>query len=188
MRELIATEFVTLDGVMEDPGVWQLKNDLFDEAMGPVVNDAYTAADALLLGRVTYQEWAEFWPKQSEADPFTKLLNGIPKFVVSTTLKRLDWMNSRLIQGDVTAEVTKLKQAAGGDILIAGSAKLVSSLTEAGLIDEYQLFVHPIVVGRGKRLFVDGVAPTLLKLVGGQTFGNGVVVMTYQPQGRAVVG
>ena len=187
MRKLIATEFVTLDGVMEDPGVWQLKNDLFDEAMGPVVNDAYTSADALLLGRVTYQEWAEFWPKQSDADPFTKLLNGIPKFVVSTTLKRLDWTNSHLIQGDVAAEVTKLKQAVGRDILIAGSATLLSSLLASGLIDEVQLFVHPIVVGRGKRLFVDGIDPTLLKLVGSQTFGTGVVVKTYQPKGRAAV-
>ncbi|MEX0788471.1 MAG: dihydrofolate reductase family protein [Anaerolineales bacterium] len=186
MRKLIASEFITLDGVMEDPGKWQLKNNLFDEAMGPVVGEAY-AADALLLGRVTYQEWAEFWPKQSAEDPFTVLLNDIPKFVVSTTLKRLDWANSRLIQGDVAGEVNKLKGESGRHILLPGSATLVNSLHRAGLIDEYQLFVHPILVGRGKRLFKDGIDPTLLTLAGTRTFDNGVVVLTYRPKGRAVV-
>jgi dihydrofolate reductase len=172
---------------MEAPDKWQLKNDLFDEAMRPVVNDAYTSAGALLLGRVTYQEWAEYWPKQSDEDPFARLLNNMPKFVVSTTLQRLDWKNSRLIQGDVAGEVTKLKQQDGRDILIPGSAKLVSSMTAGGLIDEYQLFVHPVVVGRGKRLFKDGIDSTLLKLVDTETFGTGVVVLTYQPKGKAVV-
>jgi len=187
MRRLIASTFVTLDGVMEAPDKWQLKNDLFDEAMGPVVNAAYTAADSLLLGRVTYQEFAGFWPNQSDEDPFAKLINDMPKFVVSTTLQRLDWKNSHLIQGNVAGEVTKLKQQAGGDILIPGSAKLVSSLTDDGLIDEYQLFVHPVVVGRGKRLFQDGIDPRLLKLVDTQAFGTGVVVLTYRPKGKAVV-
>lgn len=187
MRRLIAQTFVSLDGVMEAPEKWQLANDLFDDEMGKYVFEAYAAADALLLGRVTYQEFAAFWPSQSADDPFAEKINGLPKFVVSSTLKRLDWKNSTLIKGDVAPAVTKLKQGPGRDILIVGSAQLVNALTQHGLIDEYQLLVHPVVVGRGKRLFRDGIDPTLLKLAGTRTFGTGAVALSYERKGRAVV-
>jgi dihydrofolate reductase len=188
MRKLVASTFVSLDGVMEAPDKWQLANDLFDDDMGKLIDETYRAADAMLMGRVTYQEFASFWPTQSDDDPFAKTMNGMPKFVVSKTLKTLEWQNSTQIKGDVAAEVSRLKQQPGKNIAIVGSAQLVNGLTKDGLIDEYQLWVHPVVVGRGKHLFKDGIDPTLLKLVDTKTFGTGVVVLTYERKGKAVLG
>ncbi|SRR5712692_749083 len=188
MRKIVAQTFVSLDGVMEAPEKWQLANDLMDEEMGKWVFAGYEAADALLLGRVTYQGFAGFWPTQSDADPFAKKINGLPKYVVSATLKTLEWKNSQLVKGSVPAEITKLKQQAGRDILIPGSATLVSGLTKDGLVDEYQFLLHPIVVGRGKRLFAEGLDPTLLKLVDTKTFATGAVALTYERKGKAKLG
>lgn len=188
MRKVVAQTFLTLDGVMEAPEKWQLANNLFDEEMGKFVLAGYTAADALLLGRLTYQEFASFWPSQSDADPFAEKINGLPKFVVSKTLKTLEWKNSRLLTGDVAEEVAKLKQQPGRDILIPGSAQLVSGLTPHRLVDEYQLLIHPVVVGKGKRLFKEGIEPTLMRLVDTKTFGTGAVALTYGRKGRAVLG
>lgn len=188
MSRVVASAFVTLDGVMEAPDKWQFPNNLFEEEMGKLILESLEAADALLLGRVTYQEWAAFWPSQSDEDPFAKRINALPKYVVSKTLKTLEWKNSRLIKGNVAEEVSKLRQQPGRDLVILGSAQLVSGLTNHGLVDEYQLQVHPVVVGRGKRLFRDGIDPTLLKLVETRSFGTGVVALTYERRGKAVVG
>jgi dihydrofolate reductase len=188
MGKVIASTFVSLDGVMEAPDKWQLPNDLFDDAMGPFVNEAYSSAEALLLGRRTYEEFARFWPTQPDTDPFAALLDRIPKYVVSKTLRKLEWKNSTLIDGDVVEEVRKLRKRLGGNILIAGSAQLINSLTPHGQIDEFQVILHPIVVGRGKHLFADGIDPTLFALVDTRSFGTGVVALTYRPKGRAKVG
>ena len=185
MAKLIAQTFLTIDGVMESPDKWQLQNDLFDEKMGEPIGAAFQSAGALLLGRVTYQEFAAHWPKQTN-DPFADLLNAKPKYVVSNTLKSTsEWQNTKIVKGDAVAEVQKLKRELDKDILIAGSAKLVSSLTNAGVIDEYQLFVHPVVVAKGKRLFKDGIDPTLLTLESSQAFGTGVVELRYRYKGKA---
>ena len=189
MGRIVAQTFVSLDGVMEAPDKWQLANGLFDEAgMGPYVGEAFTRADALLLGRRTYQEFAAFWPKQPDSDPFAALLNGMTKYVVTKTLRELEWKNSQRIDGDLISEVTKLRQRAGGDLLIIGSAQLVSGLTPKRLIDEYQLIVHPIIVGRGKQLFAQGIDPTLFELVDTKTFSTGVVALRLKPTGPAKIG
>jgi dihydrofolate reductase len=140
-------------------------------------------ADAMLLGRVTYQEFASYWPYQNSADqPFTDYLNNTPKFVVSTTLAEpLKWQNSTLIQENVAEEIAKLKQQPGKSIGITGSGTLVRSLLQDGLLDELGLMVHPIVLGSGKRLFEEGGDQKGLKLVDSKTFSTGVVYLTYQP-------
>lgn len=189
MGELIVNEFVTLDGVMESPDKWQFPNDLFEDGMGEEVQAVLDSVDALLLGRVTYQDWAEFWPKQTDDDPFAKRFNTIPKYVVSRTLKEpLGWKGSTLVKGDLAREVATLKQRHARGLLILGSAELVNGLTGHGLIDEYQLQVHPVLVGRGKRLFKDGVVPTLFEVTRTKTFGTGVISVTYRRKGSAALG
>ena len=184
MAKLIAQTFLTIDGVMEAPDKWQLGNDLFDEKMGEPIGGAFQSAGALLLGRVTYQEFAGYWPKQTN-DPFAELLNSMPKYVASNTLKTADWSNTRIVSGDIPKEISALKRELAKDLLIVGSAQVISSLTAAGVIDEYQLFLHPIVVGKGKRLFKDGIDPTLLTLESSQRFGTGVVELRYRYRGKA---
>ena len=184
MAKLIAQTFLTIDGVMEAPDKWQLQNGLFDEKMGEPIGGAFQSAGALLLGRVTYQEFAAHWPKQKD-DPFADLLNNMPKYVVSNTLRSADWTNTQVLSGNAIERVADLKSRLDKDILIVGSAKLVSSLTDAGAIDEYQLFVHPVVVAKGKRLFKDGIDPTLLELVSSQSFGTGVIEARYRYKGKA---
>jgi dihydrofolate reductase len=181
MRKVVASELVSLDGVMESPEKWSFRfhNDEMAEA-----NEAGMAqADAMLLGRVTYQEFASYWPYQNSADqPFTDYLNNTPKFVVSTTLEEpLEWQNSTLIKGNVAEEIAKLKQQPGKNIGITGSATLVRSLLQDDLLDELGLLVHPIVVGSGRRLFEDGGDQKELKLVDSRIFSTGVVYLTYQP-------
>jgi dihydrofolate reductase len=180
MRKVVASELVSLDGVMESPEKWsfQFHNDEMAEA-----NEAGMAAsDAMLLGRMTYQEFASYWPYQNSADqPFTDYLNNTPKFVVSTTLAEpLQWQNSTLIQENVAEEIAKLKRQPGKDIGIVGSGTLVRSLLRDDLLDELSLMVHPIVVGNGKRLFEDGGDQKALELVDSKTFGTGVLYLTYQ--------
>src|SRR5215207_6165958 len=181
MRKVVASELVSVDGVMESPEKWsfQFHNDEMAEA-----NEAGMAeADAMLLGRVTYQEFASYWPYQNSADqPFTDYLNNTPKFVVSTTLEEpLEWQNSTLIKGNVAEEIAKLKQQPGKDIGIVGSGTLVRWLLRDGLLDELTLMVHPIILGSGKRLFEEGGDREPLELVDSQTFSTGVVSLTYQP-------
>jgi len=183
---LIATEFVSLDGVMEDPGGsehfehggWSFKFDRGEEG-DEFKLDETRQSDALLLGRVTYQGFAEAWP--SRTGEFADKFNSMPKFVVSTTLEDPLWNNTTVIKGNVAEEVSKLKQQAGGDIAIHGSAQLVQTLLEDDLIDEYRLMVFPIVLGSGKHLFRDTGKATTLKLVDSKTVGAGVLILTYQP-------
>jgi dihydrofolate reductase len=181
MRKVVASELVSVDGVMESPEKWAFSysNDAMDEANA----SGMAAADAMLLGRVTYQEFAIYWPYQNRADqPFTDYLNNTPKFVVSTTLEEpLEWQNSTLIKGNVTEEIAKLKRQPGKDIGIVGSGTLVRSLLRENLLDELNLMVHPIVLGRGKRLFEEGGAQKALELVDSKTFSTGVVNLTYRP-------
>ena len=187
MRKLIVTEYVTLDGVMEDPGGgegtgfggWSFQ--FWSEESAKFKFDELFASDALLLGRVTYQGFAAAWPSVTDEAGFADRMNGLPKYVVSTTLETADWNNSTIIRENVAEEVSKLKQQPGQDILIAGSAQLVNSLIQAGLIDEYRLMVHPIVVGGGKRLFQEGTTTKGLKLVDTKALGSGIVILTYQP-------
>ncbi len=181
MRKVVAWELVALDGVMEAPEKWsfQFHNDEMAEAQGA----GMAASDAMLLGRVTYQEFASYWPYQNSADqPFTDYLNNTPKYVVSTTLEEpLEWQNSTLIKGNVAEEVSRLKRQPGKDIGIVGSATLVRSLLREGLLDELTLMVHPIILGRGKRLFDNGGDRKALELVDSKTFGTGVLYLSYRP-------
>ncbi len=189
MRRIIVSEFVTLDGVMEDPGGaekskhggWSFQ--FWSDEAGKYKHDELFASDALLLGRVTYQGFADAWSSRTDDAGFADRMNNLPKFVVSATLKQVEWNNSRLIKGNVAEEVSRLKQQAGQDILIAGSSQLVRTLMQDNLIDEYRLMVHPVVLGGGKRLFADG-RHTTLKLAGTKTFSSGVVVLTYEPVKR----
>jgi dihydrofolate reductase len=184
MRKVVASELVSLDGVIESPEKWsfQFHNDEMAEAQGA----GMAAADAMLLGRVTYQEFASYWPYQNSADqPFTDYLNNTPKYVVSTTLEGpLEWQNSTLIKGNVAEAIAKLKRQPGKDIGIVGSGTLVRSLLRQDLLDELRLMVHPIVMGSGERLFEDGSDQKVLELVDSKTFGTGVLYLTYQPAQR----
>jgi dihydrofolate reductase len=181
MRKVTAGLFVSLDGVVEAPEKWQLP--YFNDEMGEAIGAVMAEADAMLLGRVTYQEFASYWPGVSAEDqPFADHMNNTPKFVVSTTLAEpLEWQNSTLIKGNVAEEIAKLKQQPGRNIGITGSATLVQSLLQDDLLDELGLLVHPVVVGSGKRLFEEGGDQKGLKLVDSKTFSTGVVYLTYEP-------
>jgi dihydrofolate reductase len=150
--------------------------------MGAAIGQAMSSMDAFLLGRRTYEEWAAFWPSQSpEENPMAAAINGLPKFVASTTLNEVTWQNSTLLDGDVAGEVEKLKREPGKDIVISGSATLVRSLLRDGVLDELRLMVHPVVVGSGRRLFENGEAKSSLELVSSETFSTGVLNLTYRP-------
>lgn len=175
MRNLVVTEFVSLDGVMENPG-WTFP--YWNDAIAAFKGEETAASDALLLGRVTYQGFAAAWPESQDegADYF----NGVRKYVVSTTLARADWNNSVLIRGDVAAEVTRLKQQAGRDITVHGSGALVQTLIRHDLVDTYRLLVYPVILGQGQRLFQPGTTATL-RLVETRSLGSGVVGLIYEP-------
>jgi dihydrofolate reductase len=191
MRKVVVSEFVSLDGVMEDPS-WTFQ--FGSEEQEKFKFDELSASDALLLGRVTYEGFAAAWPNMMEhydgprraaLGEYADMMNGYPKFVVSATLEDpLEWNNSRLIKGNVAEEVLRLKQQPGKDILIFGSGDLVHTLMQHDLIDEYRLMVFPVVVGSGKRLFRAGIDTTVLRFVETKTFGSGVVVLSYQPAGK----
>ncbi len=185
MGKVVVTEFVTVDGVIEDPGGaeefdrggWAFQFDRGDDG-DKFKLDEVMEADAHLLGRVTYQGFAEAWP--SRTGEFADKINGMPKYVVSTTLDEAEWNNSTVIKGDLAEEVSKLKQAVDGDILVAGSATLVQALAERDLVDEYRLMVFPTVLGSGKRLFADASGTKALKLVDAKPVGSdGVVILIY---------
>jgi dihydrofolate reductase len=181
VRKVIAAEFLSLDGVMESPDQWHFP--YFNDEMGQAIGEGFAASDAMLMGRVLYEEWAAYWPQQDlEENPVAEQMNGVQKYVVSTTLEEpLEWNNSTLIRGDVAEEISELKRQPGKEIVISGSGALVRSLLRDGLIDELRLMVHPIVVGSGKRLFEDGEVQTALELVESKTFATGVVYLIYRP-------
>jgi dihydrofolate reductase len=177
MRKVIVTEFLTLDGVMEAPNEWSFP--YWNDEIGKFKLDELFASDALLLGRVTYEGFAAAWPSRSDEAGFADRMNGVAKYVVSTSLKDAAWNNSTIIAENVAEEVSKLKQQAGQDILIAGSATLIGTLMRDNLIDEFQLLVYPVVLGKGKRLFLDGVDATLT-LIETKPYDSGVVLLRYQ--------
>jgi dihydrofolate reductase len=186
MGKIVVTEFVSLDGVFEDPGGaenyehggWSFQFNRGDDGDKFKLDEAL-GSDALLLGRVTYQGFADAWP--SRTGEFAGKFNGMPKFVVSTTLDQPEWNNTTVITGDVASEVPKLKEQFGGDIVVHGSGQLVNTLKERDLVDEYRLMVFPVVLGKGKRLFADGGDLIPLKLAETRQVGpDGVVILTYQ--------
>jgi dihydrofolate reductase len=180
MREIIAGLFMTLDGVTESPEKWSFP--YFNDEVGQVIGSNMDSSDTILLGRRTYEEFADYWPDKTAAeDPFADYINDTPKLVVSTTLKTLEWRNSSLIQGDVLDEIAKVKQQPGKKIAMTGSVTLVGSLLSAGLLDELSLLVSPIVLGNGKRLFENGGSPVGLKLIDSKTLSNGVLSLAYGP-------
>jgi dihydrofolate reductase len=181
MGKLVVSEFVSLDGVMEAPEKWHFPYGSDDmQAFNMARIKGY---GAFLFGRVTYEGFASTWPNRT--GEFADILNNSPKFVVSSTLDKADWNHSTLIKTDVVEEIGKLKQQSSGNIGITGSATLVQSLLQAGLIDEMYISIDPIVVGRGKHLFKDGFDQLTLKLVDTKTFTSGAVVLTYQPDKKA---
>jgi len=180
MRKVVAGLYLSLDGVVESPEKWQFDN--FDDEIMSSMGSQLEAEDTVLLGRVTYQEWAEYWPTSTD-EPFASFINNIPKYVVSTTLERADWSNSTLIRGSLKEEITRLKGQTGKNIGVAGSPTLVHSLLINDLLDELTLMIHPVVVGSGKRLFKDGSGLKRLKLVASQISSTGVAILTYQPRG-----
>lgn len=191
LRKIIVTMWVTLDGFIAGPN-----DDMswvrVDDAMGTYEDDLVSAADTLLLGRVTYQSFAGAWPhvpdnpaaSQGEKD-YARKVNSMRKIVFSKTLETVEWHNSTLLHEISPDDVVALKRESGKNIAIYGSASIVQALTAHGCIDEYQLLVHPIVLGSGKRLFKDGSDRADLRLVETKMFSSGVVLLTYQPAGQA---
>jgi dihydrofolate reductase len=181
VRKVVAVEFVSVDGVMEAPEEWAFSytNDEMEEANA----SGMAASDALLLGRMTYEQMAAFWSDQPGGTPMVDYMNTVSKHIVSSTLEEpLRWVNSSLIRGSEFAEgITRLKQQPGKDIAILGSGALVRSLLQYDLLDELRLIVHPIVLGSGKRLFEDEGYRKTLELVDSKTFVTGVLYLTYQP-------
>jgi class 3 adenylate cyclase/dihydrofolate reductase len=192
MRRLIASEFVTLDGVMQAPGhethpdgknAWALQYAGEDQQRYKI--DELMSAGAILLGRTTYEIFAAFWPTAPKDKGFADRMNSIPKYVVSKSMKTATWQNTEIIGGDVIEEIAELKRQPGGDILLHGSADLFNSLIKHDLIDEYRIMVFPVVLGSGKRLFRHARDVTHLQLVDTRIFESGVSVLTYVPAGRA---
>ena len=178
MGKIVVTEFVSLDGVFEDPHEWHFP--FFNEQAQQYKAEELRGTDALLLGRKTYEGFAEAWPQMS-GDEFSDKFNSMPKHVVSTTLENPAWSNSHVVRGDVAAELGKLKEQYEQDLFIHGSGDLANSLLQQGLIDEVRLMVHPVVVGKGRHFFNEGTSVSALKLVDATTYDSGVALLTYQP-------
>jgi dihydrofolate reductase len=183
---IVVTEFVSLDGVMEDPGGaedYRHGGWTFEIDRGPEGNkfklDEALDAEALLLGRVTYEGFAAAWPSR-EGD-FADKFNTMPKYVVSSTLEKPEWSNSTVLKGELADEVEKLRQKHDGDVVVHGSARLAQALLEHGLVDELRLMVFPVVLGSGKRLFGDATEKKRLRLTSSQTVGDGVAILVYEP-------
>jgi dihydrofolate reductase len=190
MGRLVVSEFVTLDGVFEAPGggeEFELGGWAFAFDRGEDGNhfkfDELMAADAQLLGRVTYEGFARAWPTMEGAGPFGEKMNSMPKYVVSSRLSRADWENSTVLKGSLADEIPVIKDRHSGDILVAGSGQLVGALLRDGLVDELRLMTFPIVLGSGKRLFAEGTRTTRLSLIESQTIGSdGITIMTFVPK------
>jgi dihydrofolate reductase len=180
---LVATEYLSLDGVFEEPGLWS--GPFFNEQAARFKEAELQASDALLLGRRTYEGFAAAWPTMTDTGDFGVKMNTMPKYVVSSTLDKAEWTGSRLIRGDVAAEVRKLRQEPGQDLLLSGSGQLFNALMREDLIDLYRLMVHPIVLGKGPRLFADGDDRKTLRLTRTEAFSSGIVILEYEPAERS---
>jgi dihydrofolate reductase len=188
MGKLVVSEFISVDGVVEDPGGsegtaqggWSFRHPAPDSESYKY--DELMASDVLLLGRITYQGFAAAWPAMEEATgEFGKRMNSMPKVVVSTTLTDATWQNSTILSADVPGQIAALKGRYDGDVLVAGSVTLVHTLREHGLVDEYRLMIHPVLLGEGKRLFPDSSVPSDLELAEMRRVGPDVIVLTYRP-------
>jgi dihydrofolate reductase len=185
MGRIVVTEFISLDGVVEDPGGsenfkhsgWSFEISRGDEG-DKFKLDETMASDALLLGRVTYEGFAEAWPPRD--GEFADKFNNMPKYVVSSTLEEPAWNNSTVLEGDLTEAVADVREKHDGDIVVHGSAQLVQALLEQGLVDELRLMVYPVVLGSGKRLFGETTDKVPLRLVDSKTVGDGVAILVYQ--------
>ncbi|MCZ0210035.1 dihydrofolate reductase family protein [Streptomyces sp. UMAF16] len=195
MREIIVCTFLTLDGVMQAPGApdedaesgfrhggWQ--KPVSDDEVGRAVAGWYEDSDAMLLGRKTYEIFASYWPTADPGNPCTSRMNSTHKYVVSRTLTSVEWQNSTLLTGDVVDAVRKLKESDGGNINVVGSGDLAQTLMRHGLVDEYRLTIHPVIIGTGKRLFAAGAIPAALEPVSVSTTKSGTIVSVYRPHGE----
>ncbi|HWH09770.1 MAG TPA: dihydrofolate reductase family protein [Solirubrobacteraceae bacterium] len=194
MRKVVISEFVSLDGVMEDPGGaegyahggWTFRHPDPDGMKYKL--DEVMAADAMLLGRVTYEGFAAAWPGMTDDVGFADKMNAMPKYVVSTTLASADWNNSTLIAADVADAVRDLKDQPGQEILVAGSRTLAQTLLADGLVDEYRLMIFPVILGSGKRLFGETTQPATMTLVDSKQLASGTMILTYHPAPAATGG
>lgn len=182
MRKIVVSESISLDGVFDAETMGQWAAPYYSEERDEFVRGLVLAADALLLGRTTYDLQAWYWPSQ-KGDKYgiANYKNSMPKYVVTSRPLQAQWNNSTVIQKDFLEETAKLKGQPGQDILIEGSATLVQSLAQAGLIDEYKIMVHPVIAGAGKRFFKDGMGLTKLKILESKTLSSGVVALSYEP-------
>jgi dihydrofolate reductase len=179
VRKIKSNFFISLDGVVESPDKWHFQ--YFNDEMGDAVSAGFATADALLMGRVLYNDWAAYWPEHA-AEPFGDVMNSIKKYVVSNSLQTAEWQNSEIVSGDVAQKLTDLKAQDGGDISMSGSATTVRWLLREGLLDELNLLVHPIAVGGGlARLFPPDEPTVPLELLSSETFTTGVLSLSYAP-------
>jgi dihydrofolate reductase len=179
MRKIKSNFFISLDGVVESPDKWHFP--YFDDEMGAAVGAGFATTDALLMGRVLYEDWAAYWPEHAD-EPFGDVMNSMKKYVVSSSLQVAEWENSELVNGDVAKKLTDLKATDGGDIAMSGSATTVRWLLREGLLDELNLLLHPIAVGSGlARLFPPDEPTIALELRGAETFKSGVLNLSYAP-------
>lgn len=199
MGALIVTEFLTVDGVAQAPGApdedreggfrfggWQAP--LLDDAAGPAMFEQARSMDALLLGRRTYEIFAGYWPDGPADEPFTELLNRVPKYVATRTLTQpLSWQGSTTLDGDLADSIPALKQR-HQEVHVIGSLDLAQSLLRLDLVDRLELWVHPVVLGSGKRLFADGTVPRALRLAESATYPSGTVQLTYETAGEPTFG
>ncbi len=200
MRKLLVTTFVTLDGVMQAPGGpdedrsdgfayggWSMTQ--WDDAMGKAMGDIMGKPFDLLLGRRTYDIFAGYWPRASaEQEEIARPLNEATKYVVSNSHPELPWGPAKLLEGDVPAEIAALKQTEGAELQVHGSGNLIQTLLRNNLVDEFHVWVYPVLIGSGKRLFADGTVPAGLKLVDGVVSSSGVFIGTYVPNGEVPIG
>lgn len=176
---LVATEYLSMDGVFEEPGHWS--GPFFNEEAQQFKWNELQASDALLLGRKTYEGFSAAWPSMTGTGEFGEKMNSMTKYVVSSTLNKLEWTGSKMINGNVADEVRKLKQEPGQDLLLSGSAQLFNALMRENVIDLYRFMLHPIVLGKGKRLFGDGVDRRILDLTETKRFKSGIVILEFVP-------
>jgi dihydrofolate reductase len=196
MRKLVVGTFLTLDGVMQAPGGpdedrdggfehggWSVRH--WDEMMGKLIVEQTLQPDALLLGRKTYEIFAAHWPRVTDRDdPVAAKLNSMRKYIASRTLRKVEWHNATLLAGDAAAAVARIKEQAGGEIHVAGSSNLIQTLLKHDLVDELRLWVFPVMVGSGKRLFGDGTIPGTFRLVDAKVSTTGVAIHRYERAGE----